>query len=80
MAAVCSGASGVLEYAGGVSPTGAGICQRPSLCLPCEATDFCLFYLYSSRDSGSSPATVLQLVDIIQTRIELLKAVQNLNI
>lgn len=57
MAAVCSGASGVLEYAGGVGPTGAGICQRPSLCLPCEATDFCLFYLYWSRLFASNSAT-----------------------
>lgn len=50
MAAVCSGASGVLEHAGGVSATGAGNSQRSSLCFPCEAKDnqfgwFVLFLL-----------------------------------
>ncbi len=46
VAAVCPGASGVLEYTSRVSPTGAGNCQRPSLCLPCKATDFLFSFAF----------------------------------
>lgn len=65
VAAVGSGASGVLEYAGGSSPTGAGDCQRPSLCFPCKGTDYLFFfylfffffhlYIERYRDLGCSP-------------------------
>ncbi len=46
VAAVCPGASGVLEHTGSFSPTGAGVCPRPSLRFPCKATDFVLFYIF----------------------------------
>lgn len=42
MAAVGSGASGVLEHAGGVGPAGAGECQRPPRGFPREATHLML--------------------------------------
>lgn len=50
VAAVCSGASGVLEYAGCAGSSGAGNCQRPSRCFSGEAAPFLSFLTFIDLD------------------------------
>lgn len=58
VAAVCSGASGVLEYAGRAGSSGAGKCQRPSRCLSGEAAPFLSFLTSIDLDGLGFPAHI----------------------